>query len=134
MANPNFLENHPEALLKSVTYISDKFEMLAGQEKKKPAKGLHQTSLNLKSEFGRNEPMDKTGLPHKSGTFAQTKLDKYTIFNQTYQFHDNIRDFTHNFGKAPQTSKIIDDDENLVENIFVVCYHRRFIKKDEIMF
>jgi len=41
MANPNFLENHPEALLKSLTYISDKFEMLAGQEKKKPAKGLH---------------------------------------------------------------------------------------------
>jgi hypothetical protein len=30
MANPNFCENHPQALLKSLTYISDKYEMLAG--------------------------------------------------------------------------------------------------------
>jgi len=41
MANPNFLENHPEALLKSLTYISDKFEMLSGQERKKHHKGLN---------------------------------------------------------------------------------------------
>lgn len=134
MANPNFTENHPEALLKSLTYISDKFDMLTEKERKKIHKGYNQTAMNLNSEFGRNAPMDKTGVPYKSGTFLPTKLDKYSIFNQTYQYHDNIKDFTHNFGKQPQTSKIIDNDDNLVENIFVVCYHRRFVKKEEIMF
>lgn len=68
MANPNFLENHPEALLKSLTYISDKFEMLSGQERKKHHKGLNQTVMNINTDFGRNPPMDKTGVP-RSGTF-----------------------------------------------------------------
>lgn len=39
MTNPNFLDNHPEALLKSLTYISDKLEMVAGTERKKQKHG-----------------------------------------------------------------------------------------------
>lgn len=35
MTNPNFLDSHPESLLKSLTYVSDKFEMLQGADKKK---------------------------------------------------------------------------------------------------
>jgi hypothetical protein len=41
MANPNFTENHPEALLKSLTYISDKFDMLTEKERKKIHKGYN---------------------------------------------------------------------------------------------
>ena len=38
MTNPNFLDNHPEALLKSLTYISDNLELKEGEDKKKKKK------------------------------------------------------------------------------------------------
>jgi len=85
--NTTFLENHPEAHLKSLTYLSDKFELMASQEKKKGPKGANATMQNegKDSEIraGRNG-YDNTGQNFRSNAMAQRKIDRYTIFNQTY--------------------------------------------------
>lgn len=58
-------------------------------------------------------------------------MDKYSIFNKAYNNIDKKTDFSKAFTNSrTSSSRIAEDDDRLPETIFVVCYHRRFVKKE----
>ena len=84
--------------------------------------------MDLKMQTKNNNLLEKTGQP-----FSKTpkQLDKYDIFNQAYHNHDKKTDFTRVITSSRlSSSRMADDNDRLPETIFVVCYHRRFVKKE----
>ena len=120
--NPNFTDDHPECLLKSVTYMSDKASMLANLNKAQPSaatppagKQINGPSPAMHSATSNSSQYTEMGLGAN-----MKQLDKYTVFNSGSMF-------TRRFAEL-EAKKLLPSE------IFVVAYHRRFIKKTDPLF
>ena len=140
MDNKTFIQNHPETVLRCLTYASEKGEAIDGvmgypvpQNLNTPAhKGMFnsQAQISVQQATGQLQRPITGESEYDSSSYYSSqmsnirslrplrqKLDKYLVLNQVMQKAFNFNE--------------IESRIELPKDIFVIGYHRRFIKRIE---